>query len=97
MSNSNVYSIHRVYPLDLSIGSSKAPLPLIAKKLRVYMDPTSANIARIETAIQYYHPSNITELSIKCAKKLDKTDVHYVTSSDMKFESNPVDDDMAYW
>ena len=39
----------------------------------------------------------MTELGIKCAKKDDKADVHYLSSSDMKYESNPVDDDMAYW
>ena len=51
----------------------------------------------MDAGIQYYYPSNITELSVKCAKRYEKTDNYVITSSDMKFETNPVEQDLAYW
>jgi hypothetical protein len=78
-------------------------VPLVAKQVKVITYKTSWTSAddhmtgRMDAGIQYYYPSNITELSLKCAKKFDKTAFHYLTSSDMKFETNPVEQDLAYW
>ena len=65
-------------------------VPIVAKQVKVFLyKDTWQNddgiTGRMDAGIQYYYPSNITELSVKCAKRYDKTDNYVLTSSDMKF------------
>ena len=81
------YEIHKVDISDTSVNEA-----MIAKGVRVYFRGSvngGADNGRLDIAVQYYYPSNLTELSLKCAKLLDKTDVHHLTWTETGSIANP--------